>query len=96
MGFQFVFLQKDISTRNSSSLKNLNSNKAVGFDMIPPHVLKIAAEELAGPLTEIVNQCITEKYWPNPWKKGKWIPAFKKEDPLKKRNIIDLHCITVF
>ena len=44
------------------SLKNLNPNKAVGFDMIPPHVLKIAAEELAGPLTEILNQCILEKY----------------------------------
>ena len=42
------------------SAQNVNPNKAVGFDMIPSHVLKIAAEELGVPLgrvhrTEIFN-----------------------------------------
>ena len=77
------------------SLKNLNPNKAVGFDMIPPHVLKIAAEELAGPLTEIINQCILEKYWPSSLKKGEWIPAFKKEDPLEMSNYRPITILTV-
>ena len=40
------------------SLKNLNK-------MIPSHALKIAAQELADPLTTIFNQCITEKTSPN-------------------------------
>ena len=63
--------------------------------MIPPHVLKIAAEELAGPLTEIINQCILEKYWPSSLKKGEWIPAFKKEDPLEMSNYRPITILTV-
>ena len=47
------------------SLKNLNTNKAIGFNMIPSRALKIAAQELADPLTTIFNQCITEKTSPN-------------------------------
>ena len=38
------------------SLKDFNTNKAIGFDMIPSHALKIAAQELADPLTTIVNR----------------------------------------
>ena len=51
------------------SLKNLNTNKAIGFDMIPSHALKIAAQELTDSLTKIFNQSITENTWPNIWKK---------------------------
>ena len=47
------------------SFKNLNTNKAIGFNMIPSRALKIAAQELADPLTTIFNQCITEKTSPN-------------------------------
>lgn len=63
--------------------------------MISQNVLKIAAEELAGPLPEIFNQCILEKYWPSPWKKGEWIPVFKKEDPLEKSNYRPIAILTV-
>ena len=51
-----LFSFRKISVQETRlSLENLNPNKAVGFDMIPPHVSKIVAEELAGPLTEIFN-----------------------------------------
>ena len=56
--------------------------------MISPHVLKIAAEELAGPLTESFNQ------WPSSWKKGGWIPVFKKEDLLEKSNYRPITILT--
>ena len=83
-------LRKITKEETLLSLKNLNTNKAIGFHMILSHALKIAAQELAGPLTAIFNQCITEKTWPNIWKKGEWIPVFKKEDPLEKTNLTDL------
>lgn len=81
----FSFRKKSVQ-ETLLSLKYSNPNKAIGLDMIPPHVLKTAPEELAGPLTEIFNQFILEKHWPSSWKRGEWIPVFKKEDPLEKSN----------
>ena len=49
--------------------------------MIPPHVLKIAAEELAAPLTEIFNHCILEKYWPDFMEEGRVDPSVQKRGP---------------
>ena len=77
------------------SLKNLNTNKAIGFDMIPSHALKIAAQEPADSLTKIFYQCITERTWQNIWKKEEWIPVFKREDPLEKTNYRPITVLTV-
>ena len=63
--------------------------------MIPSHALKIAAQEPADSLTKIFNQCITERTWPNIWKKEEWIPVFKKEDPLEKTNYRPITVLTV-
>ena len=60
--------------------------KATGYDMLPPRVLKMTAEPLATPLTTIFNQAIEENRWPSAWKRGEWIPIYKKEDPLDKVN----------
>ena len=54
--------------------------------MLPPRVLKMAAEQLATTLTTIFNQAIEENRWPSSWKRGEWIPIYKKEDPLNKVN----------
>ena len=56
----------------------------------------MAAQELADPLITTFNQCVTEKTWPNIWKKGEWIPVFKKEDPLVKTNYRPITVLTVF
>ena len=67
-----------------AALREINPHKATGYDMLPPRVLKMAAEQLATPLTTIFNLAIEENQWPSAWKSGEWIPIYKKEDPLTK------------
>lgn len=62
--------------------------------MLPPRVLKIAAGQLATPLTTIFNRAIEENHWPNAWKKGEWIPVYKKEDHLDKVNYRPITVLT--
>ena len=69
-----------------AALKEIDPHKATGHDMLPPRVLKMAAEPLATPLTTIFNQAIEENRWPSIWKRGEWIPIYKKGDPLDKVN----------
>ena len=69
-----------------AALGEINPHKATGYDMLPPRVLKMAAELLATPLTTIFNQAIEENCSPSAWKRGEWIPIYKKEDPIDKVN----------
>ena len=69
-----------------AALREINPHKATGYDMLPPRVLKMTAELLATPLTTIFNQTIEENRWPSAWKRGEWIPIYKKKDPLDKVN----------
>lgn len=54
--------------------------------MLPPRVLKMAAEPLATLLTTIFDQAIEENRWPSAWKRGEWVPIYKREDPPDKVN----------
>ena len=47
-----------------AALEYLNTNKATAYDNIPAKVLKIAANELAKPLTTLFNSCIRNCVWP--------------------------------
>lgn len=67
-------------------LKKLNTNKATGWDFLPPKALKSGANGLAVPLTTLYNSCISHSHWPNEWKKGEWTPVYKKDDPMDKQN----------
>ena len=62
--------------------------------MLPSRVLKMTAELLATPLTTIFNQAIEENRWPSAWKRGEWIPIYKKEDPLDKVNYTPVTVLT--
>ena len=64
----------------------MNANKATGWDGIPPRILKLAAREIAPPLTHLFNLSITEGNYPSCWKRGEWVPAFKKNDRNDKSN----------
>jgi hypothetical protein len=37
-------------------------------------------------LTKLYNECIEESQCPLDWKKGEWIPVFKKDNKQKKEN----------
>ena len=62
--FKFHVLEpKEIAV----ALSNVNSTKSTGHDLIPPKILKIA------------SRCIEFCDWPLQWKKGDWVPVFKKD-----------------
>lgn len=69
------------------ALESLNTRKASGYDNMPARVLKYGAEKLAIPLANLYNSCITNRQWPNNWKRGEWTPVFEKEDPQDCRTI---------
>ena len=68
------------------ALESLKTSKATGNDAIPAKVLKLGANELPTPLTKLYNSCISSGKWPSEWKRGEWIPVFKKDDHLDKEN----------
>ena len=68
------------------ALQKLNPNRASGHDLIPARILRLAANEVATPLTSIYNRIITQATWPQQWKWGEWTPVFKNGDPLAKAN----------
>lgn len=62
------------------ALGSINPTKSTGCDNIPSRILKIASKTLARPsLTNLYNKCISYGSWPQQWKRGKWVPTFKKD-----------------
>ena len=64
----------------------MDPKKSMGHDLIPPQVLKMASDVLAPSLTSIFNACIESNHWPTQWKKGDWVPIFKKDNRLDVKN----------
>ena len=59
-------------------IKNLNSNKAHGFDMISILMLKICGESISKPLKLIFKSCIESGKFPIEWRKANVVPVHKK------------------
>ena len=80
------------------SLKNLKTNKVTGWDQISPRILKSGAHELAAPLSKLFISLITSVEYPNNWKKGEWVPVYKKDVKTDKKNYrpITVNSITNF
>ena len=74
------------------ALRDINPRKATGFDGLSPRMLKLVADEIAESLTVIFNQVIQEREWPKEWKRGEWVPVYKKEDP---QNIANYRPVTL-
>ena len=49
-------------------IKNLHSDTSTGTDCIPTKFIKYVAEDLAGPLCHILNNCIKLSCFPTAWK----------------------------
>ncbi|PFX16114.1 Retrovirus-related Pol polyprotein from transposon 17.6 [Stylophora pistillata] len=63
------------------ALRGINPHKATGFDGLSLRMLQLIANEIAEPLTVITDKVIQESEWPIEWKRGEWVPVYKKEDP---------------
>ena len=59
-------------------IKNLNPNKAHGFDMISIRMLKICGDSILKPLELIFKSCIESGKFPIEWKKANVVPVHKK------------------
>ena len=61
-------------------IKNLNPNKAHGFDMISIRMLKICGDSILKPLELIFKSCIESGKFPIEWKKANVVPVHKKNN----------------
>ena len=78
-----------------AAFSNLDSNKSTGHDLIPPKILKSASRELSHPLADLYNRCIESCDWPLHWKKGDWVPVFKKDNKHDIKNYRPVTVLTV-
>ena len=68
--------------RVKSMLDDTDSSKAAGFDNIPPKLLKFASQELAEPVTNLINQSIRISHFPHDLEKAELSPLYKCKDDL--------------
>lgn len=74
------------------ALQSIDPCRATRFDLIPPRVHKLLSEEIATPSTAICNQVLKKSEWPKEWKKGEWVPVYKKED---QHNVANYRPVTI-
>ena len=73
-------------------IKLMRSDCSCGPDNIPVKFVKIIAESLASPLTNILNNCISKQVFPRQWKIARISPIPKVND-IKSKN--DLRPISI-
>ena len=67
-------------------LKDVKTNKATGYDLIPPRLVKESAENLCHPLSALINYILNNGKIPQQWKSGEIIPVYKNDCELRKTN----------
>ena len=68
------------------TLKDVKTNKATGYDLIPPRLVKESAEVLSHPLSALINYILNNGKISQQWKSGEITPVYKKECELSKTN----------
>jgi hypothetical protein len=76
--------------------KSISALKAAGLDNIPLKLIKDAAEELAMPLTTLVNRSLTCGLFPTAEKAAKISPINKSEDKTALDNYRPISVMPVF
>jgi len=65
-------------TKLLAFIRDLDSNKAHGWDGISIRTIKICDESLLKPLMNIFRHSLTSRKFPIHWKKGNIVPIHKK------------------
>ena len=68
-------------------LKYLRSDCSTGPDQLPARFVKLVADHLAGPLSTIINNCITKSYFPRAWKIARISPILKVDTPVREDHL---------
>ena len=66
-------------------IMELNYNKKTS-GTIPTNILKLSAREICNPLTDCINNCILNCYFPDELKYADVTPVFKKDESTDKTN----------
>ena len=77
-----------------SLLRNIDSSKATGYDTIPPKLVKAAANELAQPISSLVNMSLSLSRFPHELKKSETSPLYKGQNNLEPQNYRPLSVLT--
>ena len=75
-------------------LKNINPRKSTGFDNIPGKLIRLAHQELAAPITKVINGSMTQNVFPDLFKCAEVSPIFKKTDSLNRGNYRPVSVLT--
>jgi hypothetical protein len=94
-GKSFNFKEVD-SMYVKKLLCNLKVNKSTGYDNVPPKMVKICADELAIPITELLNSAFKNKQFPDDLKRAEISPIFKKDDDMMKEKYRPVSILSVF
>ncbi|MCP3666297.1 MAG: hypothetical protein GY696_27985, partial [Gammaproteobacteria bacterium] len=60
-----------------AEIQKIKTDTAIGLDGISAKTLKSCAEQIVGPMSYILNRCLYEGEFPNPWKLAKITPIEK-------------------
>ena len=85
------------STREEvfNAIKTLRSDCSSGADQILTTFIKLVADHLAGPLTRIINGCITEAYFPKLWKIARVSLISKVDNPTTNNELRPISILPV-
>ncbi len=89
------FSFKEVQVENVlQNMKNVNTKQSTGYDNISPCFIKIAVNELACPITNIINHCIVNNHYPDSYKRVESSPLYKAYDRYYKDNYRPVSCLT--
>ena len=77
-------------------LRETNIKKSTGYDNLPPKIVKISADILTAPTTNLVNLMIKTSIFPDSAKKAAISPIFKNDDRTIKSNYRPLSVLPCF
>ena len=77
-------------------LKQTKTNKAVPPGDIPPQIIKMFADQLSIPLTDVINSSVTCGLWPDTWKIESVTPVPKVFPPKLIKNLRNISGLVTF
>ena len=78
------------------TIKNLNPNKAHGFDRILIKMIQLCGDSIVSPLSKIFRNAIKTGAFPDKWKKGNIVPVHKKENKQLIKNCRPISLLPIF
>ena len=94
-----IFLREPFSTKDvEEAVKQLNSNKAPGYDRISSEHVKYGGPALVSLLRDLYNMCVSREYIPCNFRRGVQVPLYKGKNtcPLDPDNYRGITLLSTF